>query len=94
MPSELVEAVEVLYGSHKEPPQALFGPLPGRRLGNVVAYEMQAPTTFDPWPGRSRLERKYALLDVGVSFGIPCWARHHRADGTVFTMPPEQEHSW
>lgn len=92
--SELVEPIEVLLGTHKEGQHALLGPLPGRRLGNVIAYEMQAPASFDPWPGRSRLERNYALLDVGVSFGIPCWSRHTRADGTVFAMPPEQEHSW
>ena len=94
MPSDAAEPVEVLLGTHQEASQELFGPLPARRMGNVVAYEMQAPETFDPWPGRSRLERKYALLDVGVAFGIPCWSKHMRADGTVLVMPPEQEHSW
>jgi uncharacterized protein DUF402 len=94
VPTEPFERVEVVLGTHKHGQHELFGPLPGRRLGNVIAYEMQAPPSFEPWPGRSRVERKYALLDVGVSFGIPCWARHFRADGTVFTMPPEQEHSW
>lgn len=63
-------------------------------MGNVIAYEMQAPVNFDPWPGRSRLERKYALLDIGVTFGIPCWAKHTRADGTVFAMPLQAEHTW
>ena len=94
MSSEPAVPIDVLLGSHKNPQQALLGPLPGRRIGDVIAYEMQAPASFDPWPGRSRLERKYALLDVGVSLGIPCWSRHTRADGTVVTMPPEQEHSW
>ena len=94
MPSDAIEPVEVFLGTHKEARQELLGPLPGRRIGNVVAYELQAPATFDPWPGRSRLERKYALLDVGVAFGIPCWSRHIRADGTVLAMPPEHEHSW
>lgn len=91
---ESAEPIEVLLGSHKASHRELLGPLPGRRIGNVIAYEMQAPVSFEPWPGRSRLERSYALLDVGVSLGIPCWAKHTRKDGTVFTMPPEQESTW
>ena len=94
MQSEDIEPIEVLLGHHKHPSPELFGPLPGRRLGQVIAYEMQAPSSFYPWPGRSRLERKFALLDVGVSFGIPCWSRHTRRDSTVFSVPPVQEHCW
>jgi len=41
VPSE-VETIEVLLGTHKEAHQELLGPLPGRRTGNVIAYEMQA----------------------------------------------------
>lgn len=93
-----VVPVEVYLGSHKQADndsgQDLFGPLPARRLGDVVAYEMQAPANYDTWPGRSRVERKYALLDLGVSFGIPCWSTHHRADGSRFDYPPEQQDTW
>lgn len=89
-----IETVEVFLGSHQHPDQPLFGPLPGRRSGNVLAYEMQAPARFELWPGRSRVERKYALLDLGVSFGIPCWCRTTRPDGTVTSIPDEQQHSW
>lgn len=94
MQANAFEPVEVFLGSHKEPDRALFGPLPGRRLRNVLTYEMQAPPNFEPWPGRSRVERKYALLDVGVSFGTPCWSRAARPDGTVIAVPKEQQDSW
>lgn len=86
MEADAIEPVEVFLGSHKAPQQALFGPLPGRRLGNVVTYEMQAPQSFEPWPGRSRVERKCALLEVGVSFGVPCWASAAQTDGTVIVI--------
>ncbi len=94
MQAQALEPIEVFLGSHKEPDQALFGPLPGRRLRNVLTYEMQAPPNFEPWPGRSNVERKYALLDVGVSFGTPCWSRAARPDGTVIAVPKEQQDSW
>ena len=55
---------------------------------------MQAPRNFEPWPGRTRVERKYALLDVGVSFGVPCWSRAALDDGTVVVIPDQQQHSW
>lgn len=94
MPTNTTEPVEVFLGSHEEPDQDLFGPLPGRRLGDALAYEMQAPRNFEPWPGRTRVERKYALLDVGVSFGVPCWSRAALDDGTVVVIPDQQQHSW
>lgn len=89
-----LETVEVYLGSHHRPEPGLFGPLPARRLGQVLVYEMQAPEQFEPWPRRSRIERKYALLDLGVSFGNPCWSRWQRSDGTAITIPPEQKDSW
>ena len=94
MPTDDLETVEVYLGSHHRPEVGLFGPLPARRLGQVLVYEMQAPEQFEPWPGRSRVERKYALLDLGVSFGNPCWSRWHRSDGTTVTIPAEQQDSW
>ena len=94
MPTDDLETVDVYLGSHHRPEAGLFGPLPARRLGQVLVYEMQAPEQFEPWPGRSRIERKYALLDLGVSFGKPCWSRWHRSDGTTITIPSEQEDSW
>jgi hypothetical protein len=94
MTADALETVEVHLGSHHRPEAGLFGPLPGRRLGEVLVYEMQAPEQFEPWSGRSRVERKYALLDLGVSFGIPCWSRWHRPDGSTVTIPAEQQNSW
>lgn len=52
------EPVEVLRGTHKNP-ELRFGPLPGRRLGDVVAYEWQLPARFEPWPGRTLVERTF-----------------------------------
>src|SRR5689334_22935141 len=66
-----IEPVEVLRGTHKDL-TFQFGPLPGFRLDNVVAYEFELPERFEPWPGRTRLERTFVLLDVGVSFANPC----------------------
>ncbi len=93
VPTDDLETVEVHLGSRHRPEVAFFGPLPARRLGQVLAYEMQAPEEFEPWPGRSRIKRKYALLDFGVSFGNPCWSRWDRSDGTSVTIPPEQQDS-
>lgn len=65
-----IEPVEVLRGTHRDL-AVRFGPLPGVRHENVVAYEFALPERFEPWPGRTRLERTFVLLDVGVSFPIP-----------------------
>jgi len=72
----------------------LFGPLPGVRLGEVVAYEFELPARFEPWPGRTRLERTFVLLDVGVSFANPCWVRAGNPDGSVFEVDPKGADSW
>lgn len=67
-----MQRVEVWRGKHVQA-EPLFGPLPGRRLGDVVAYEFQIPERFVPAPGRSDVERTFVLLDVGVSFANPFW---------------------
>ncbi|MGH2368106.1 MAG: hypothetical protein ACRDI2_07900, partial [Chloroflexota bacterium] len=73
---------------------SLFGPLPGFRLANVVAYEFELPERFEPWPGRTRLERTFVLLDVGVSFANPCWVRAAEPAGSVVEMDPRGRDSW
>lgn len=50
------QRVEVMRGTHRDK-DFRFGPLPGYRLGDVVAYEFELPERFEPWPGRTRLER-------------------------------------
>lgn len=67
-----MERVEVWRGRHGDP-EPLFGPLPGVRAGDTVAYEFQLPDSFRPWPGRSLLERVFVLLDLGVSMSVPAW---------------------
>lgn len=94
MSADLIEPIEVFLGTHKGEQTELFGPLPGRRCGQVIAYEMQAPADFEVWPGRSRVERKYALLDVGVALGIPCWSGYTRTGGEITSIPPEQKDGW
>ena len=85
--------VKVYRGKHTDRGN-LFGPLPGCRHGNVVAYEFELPKTFEPWPGRSRLERTFVVLDLGISFANPCWRRWHRPDGRIGTNEPEGRDSW
>lgn len=89
----LLERVEVMRGTHRDL-AFQFGPLPGFRLGNVVAYEFELPERYEPWPGRTRLERTFVLLDVGVSFANPCWMRETKPDGAVFEVDPHGRNSW
>lgn len=87
------EPVEVLRGTWKD--RGLrFGPLPGYRLDDVVAYEWELPARFEPWPGRTLVERTFVLLDLGVSFANPCWMREHRADGSILEADPWGRDSW
>ncbi|MPZ82447.1 MAG: DUF402 domain-containing protein [Actinophytocola sp.] len=72
--------VEVWRGAHGDPVPP-FGPLPGVRLGDTLAYEFQLPDRFEPWPGRTLLERVFVLLDLGVSMARPCWRRMRAPDG-------------
>lgn len=85
--------VEVMRGTHGDL-GSLFGPLPGFRAGDVVSYEFELPERFEPWPGRTRLERTFVLLDVGVSFANPCWVRATEPDGSVTEMDPRGIDSW
>lgn len=73
--------MEVWRGAHGDP-VPLFGPLPGVRLGDTLAYEFQLPERFVPWPGRTRLERVFVLLDLGVSMSIPAWRSAGATDRT------------
>lgn len=54
--------VEVWRGAHGDP-VPLFGPLPGVRIDDTLAYEFELAARYIPWPGRSRLERVFVLLD-------------------------------
>ncbi|HEY0448393.1 DUF402 domain-containing protein [Actinophytocola sp.] len=72
--------VEVWRGAHGDPVPP-FGPLPGVRIGDTLAYEFQLPDRFVPWPGRTLLERVFVLLDLGVSMARPCWRRMRTPDG-------------
>jgi Protein of unknown function (DUF402) len=67
-----VDSVEVWRGAFgdDDPP---FGPLPGVRSGNVVAYEFALSDRFRPWPGQTLLERAFILTDVGVGLSFPPW---------------------
>src|SRR5690348_13955155 len=67
-----VEKVDVWRGRHGDP-VPLFGPLPGVRAGDTLAYEFELQARFVPWPGRTRLERVFVLLDLGVSMSRPVW---------------------
>jgi Protein of unknown function (DUF402) len=84
--------VEVMRGRHGE--ERLVGPLPGAQIGQVVVYEFELPDSFEPWPGRTRVERTFVLLDLGVSFANPCWVRHHRPDGSVTDRGLEGPDTW
>jgi hypothetical protein len=64
--------VQVWRGGHGDPVPP-FGPLPGIRSGDTLAYEFELPPSYLPWPGRTRLERVFVLLDLGVSFSQPAW---------------------
>jgi hypothetical protein len=68
------KVVEVMRGCHGQ--EALLGPLPGARLGQVVAYEFELPDSFEPWPGRTLVERTFVLLDLDVM--VPIDGRHYR----------------
>ncbi len=74
--------VEVWRGAHGDPVPP-FGPLPGIRIGDTLAYEFQLPDRFVSWPGRTLLERVFVLLDLGVSMARPCWRRMRTPDGDV-----------
>lgn len=67
---EHIEVWRGVYGDRFPP----FGPLPGVRTGDTLAYEFQLSyRRHTPWPGRSLLERVFVLLDLGVSMTLPAW---------------------
>ena len=72
-----------MYRGHVDDPGALLGPLPGLRDGEAVAYEFELPDRFVARPGRSRLERVFVLLDLGVSMSVPCWQWMRADDATL-----------
>jgi hypothetical protein len=86
------QPVQVLRGRHGH--ERLIGPLPGVRRGQVVAYEFELPESYEPWTGRTRLERTFVLLDLGVSFSKPCWVRNRRLDGTLVDRTQEGQDTW
>lgn len=75
-----MESVQVWRGKHGDP-VPLFGPLPGLRDGHVIAYEFELPDSYQPWPGRTLLERSYVLLELGVSLCNPTWRESAGPDG-------------
>jgi hypothetical protein len=91
---DTIERVEVLRGGYEPDDPGLFGPLPGVRIGNVIAYEFELPERFEQWPGRTRLERTFVLLDLGISMSNPCWRRATAPNGGVTHIPETEEQSW
>lgn len=88
-----IDRVQVYRASRKNLGHR-FGPLPGIRANGVVAYEFGLPERFEPWPGRSRLERVFVLLELGVSFANPLWIRAVNDDGSVIDRSREGEDCW
>ena len=77
----MLQPVSVTRSSAKDPSFS-FGPLPGLRDGDVLAYEFALPERFVPWPDRTNVDRTFVLLDLGVSFTQPCWQYVVEEDGT------------
>lgn len=73
---------QVWRGRHGDP-VPLLGPLPAVRRGDALAYEFWLPEPFTPWPGFSRRQRVFVLLDVGVSLALPVWRTMSTVDGRV-----------
>ena len=75
-----MEQVEVWVGRQGDP-VPLFGPLPGVRLDDTLAYEFELPARFVPWPGRTLLERVFVLrsyllvrCEAGARSAAICYA--------------------
>ncbi len=78
-----MERVEVWRGRHGDP-VPLFGPLPGVRVDDTLAYEYELAPRLASWPGRTRIDRSFVLLDLGVSMALPAWRPRH---GPILTEP-------
>jgi hypothetical protein len=50
------------------------------RTDDTLVYEFRFPGRFEPWPGRTLLERVFVLLDLGVSMSLPAWRSTHGTD--------------
>ena len=72
----------------------LAGLLRQIRDGDAVAYEFELPKRFEPRPRRTRVERTFVLLDLGVSFADVCWVRVTEPDGAVVTADPGGDGVW
>jgi hypothetical protein len=77
-----MEPVRVWRGRYGDP-VPLFGPLPGVRSGDVIAYEFALSGRFRPRPGRAPLERTFVLASLGVSMAQPYWLEAVSDDGRV-----------
>jgi hypothetical protein len=77
-----MDSVQIWRGAFGDP-VPLFGPLPGVRRGDVIAYEFELPRRFEPRPGRTRLERVFVLTSVGVGLADPCWMRVPAVSGEI-----------
>src|SRR5213595_2456928 len=91
-----METVRVWRGKYGDPIPP-FGPLPGVRDGDALVYEWRLPDAFAPWPGRSRLERAFVLLDIGVSLADPLWIDAALPDGRRVDGPGKvfgDPHTW
>jgi hypothetical protein len=93
-PGDGFERIEVMRGGHKAGGHELFGPLPGVRAGDAAVYEFELPEWVEPWPGRTRVERVYVLLDLGVSMSNPCWHRAAPPGGAPMENPESEARSW
>jgi hypothetical protein len=58
-----VEPIQVMRGES--------GPFAGVRLGDAISYEFALDPSLQPRPGTTRLQRVYALLDLGVQLSNP-----------------------
>ena len=77
-----MEPVAVWRGAYGDP-VPLFGPLPGVRSGQVIAYEFALPERFEPRPGRTRLHltdrgAEVIARDLYIDVMIPTDGRHQR----------------
>jgi Protein of unknown function (DUF402) len=90
-----MEPVVVWQGRFGDP-VPLFGPLPAIRDGHAIAYEYALPQSFEPRPGRNRLQRTFLLTDVGVALAQPCWRRATTDAGDIVpgVDPDQDEPAW
>jgi hypothetical protein len=48
------------------------------RSDDTVAYEFRLPDRFEPWPGRTLLERVFVLLDLDIGTAVDGLRRWQR----------------